>query len=201
MNNSVCPTGPKALIIGHSFVCRLKDDLLRNFDSRASLDFGLDRSMEVLLHGVAGLRVTQLRRIISQKVRDLSPDAVLLEIGTNDLGSISPEIVGSDIHDIVEYLHFFFGIKMVAVCLVIPRRVRHSDLPDAGFNLLALKLNQYLSVLLDDTPFAFVWHHEELELLDRAILMPDGVHLNPHGQYKLYRSYRGALLKALTSSS
>jgi len=55
--------------------------------------------MEVLLHGVGGLRVTQLRLIIiSQKVRDLSSDAVLLEIGTNDLGSISPEIVGSDIH-------------------------------------------------------------------------------------------------------
>ena len=159
MNNSV---RPKALIIGHSFVRRLKDDLLGNSDSRASLDFGLDQSMEVLLHGVGGRRVTQLRRIISQKVRDLSPDAELLEIGTNDLGSISPEIVGSDIHDIVEYLHFSLGIKMVFVCLVIPRRVRESGLPDAGFNLLALKLNQYLSVLLDDTPFAFVWHHEEL---------------------------------------
>ena len=198
MNNSV---RPKALIIGHSFVRRLKDDLLRNFDSRASLDLGLDQSMEVLLHGVGVLRVTQLRRIISQKVRELSPDAVLLEIGTNDLGSISPEIVGSDIHDIVEYLHFSLGIQMMGVCLVIPRRVRESGLPDAGFNLLALKLNQYLFVLLDDTPFAFVWHHEELESLDRAILMPDGVHLNPHGQYKLYRSYRGALLKALPSSS
>ena len=198
MNNSV---RPKALIIGHSFVRRLKDDLLRHFDSRASLDFGLDRSMEVLVHGVGGLRVTQLRHIISQKVRNLSPDAVLLEIGTNDLGSISPEVVGSDIHDIAEYLHFSLGIKMVGVCLVIPRRFGKSGLPDAGFNLLALKLNQYISVLLDDTPFAFVWHHEELESLDCAILMPDGVHLNPHGQYKLYRSYRGVLLKALPSSS
>ena len=91
-----------------------------------------------------------------------------MEIGTNDLGSISPEIVASDIHDIVEYLHFSLGIKMVGVCLVIPRRVRELGLPDAGFNLLALKLNQYLSVLLDDTPFAFIWHHEELESLDRA---------------------------------
>ena len=46
MNNSV---RPKALIIGHSFVRRLKDDLLRNFDSRTSLDFGLDRNMEVFV--------------------------------------------------------------------------------------------------------------------------------------------------------
>ena len=93
-----------------------------------------------MLHGVSGLHVTQLCRIISQKVHDLSPDAAFLEIGTNDLGSISPEIVGSDIHDIVEYLHFSLGIKMVGVCLVIPRRVHESGLPDAGFNLLALKL-------------------------------------------------------------
>ena len=124
---------------------------------------------------------------------------MLLEIDTNDLGSISPEIVGSDTHDLVEYLHFSFGIKMVGICLVIPPRIRESGLPDTGFNLLALKLNQYLSLLLDDTPFAFVWRHEELESLDRAILMTDGVHLNPHG--KLHRSYRGALLKALRPSS
>ena len=149
----------------------------------------------------AGFALLNFGRIISQKVRDLSPDAVLLEIGTNDLGSISPEIVGSNIHDIVKCLHFSLGIKMVGVCLVIPRRVRESGLPDTGFNLLALKLNQYLSVLLDDTPFTFVWHHEELESLDRTILMPDGVHLNPHGQYKLYRSYRASLLKALPPSS
>ena len=118
---------------------------------------------------VSRLRIGQLRRIISQRVPDLSSDAMLLEIGTNELGFISPEIVGSDIHDLVEYLHFSLGIKLVGVCLVIPGRIHESGLPFAGFNLLALKLNQYLSVLLDDTPFTFVWHHEELESLDRAI--------------------------------
>jgi len=132
MNNSVCP---KALIIGHSLVRRLKDDLLWNFDSRVSTDFGLDRSMEVLWHGTGGLCITQLRRIISQKVGNLSPDAVLLEISTNNLGSISPEIEGSDIHDLVEYLHFSLGIKMVGVRLVIPCRIREWGLPDVGFNL------------------------------------------------------------------
>jgi len=91
--------------------------------------------MEVLLHGIGGLCITQLRHIISQKVGNLSPDAVLLEISTNNLGSISPEIVGSDIHDLVEYLHFSLGIKMVGVRLVIPCRIREWGLPDVGFNL------------------------------------------------------------------
>lgn len=72
-----------------------------------------------------------------------------------------------------------------------------SGLPDSTFNSLAKKLNCYLSVALADMPFVFVWHHKELESLQHAILLPDGMHLNPHGQYLLYRSYQGALIKAL----
>ena len=77
---------PKALIIGHSFVRRLRSDLERNFDARADIHFGLDQSMDVFLYGVGGLTVSQLRGRCSRPVRDVSPDIVLLEIGTNDLG-------------------------------------------------------------------------------------------------------------------
>ena len=189
---------PKALIIGHSFVRRLRSDLERYFDARADIHFGLDQSMDVFLYGVGGLTVSQLRGRCSRQVRDVSPDIVLLEIGTNDLGNIPPEIVGSNIHDLVEFAHSTLGVPMVGVSLVIPRRLRESGLPDSAFNSLAEKLNRYLSVVLDDMPFVFVWRHKELESLHRAVLLPDGVHLNPHGQYLLYRSYRGALLKALS---
>ena len=154
--------------------------------------------MDVFLHGVGGLTVSQLCGRCSRPVRDVSPDIVLLEIGTNDLGNIPPEIVGSNIHDLVEFAHSTLGVPMVGVSLVIPRRLRESGLPDSAFNSLAEKLNRYLSVVLDDMPFVFVWRHKELESLHRAVLLPDGVHLNPHGQYLLYRSYRGALLKALS---
>ena len=181
---------PKALIIGHSFVRRLNSDLERNFDPRADIHFGLDQSMDVFLQDIGGLTVSQLRGRCSRPVRDVSPDILLLEIGTNDLGNIPPEIVGSNIYDLVEFAHSTLGVPMVGVSLVIPHRLHESGLPDSAFNSLAEKLNHYLSVVLDDMPFVFVWRHKELESLHRAVLLPDGVHLNQHGQYLLYWSCR-----------
>ena len=43
---------PTALILGHSFVKRLKRDLHQGFDSRASCDFNLLGTASVRLHGV-----------------------------------------------------------------------------------------------------------------------------------------------------
>lgn len=63
----------------------------------------------------------------SLRERDLSvicriaPEAVILEIGTNDLSHNGPEAVGSDIEDLVCFLMKEFGVRVVCVCHVIPR--------------------------------------------------------------------------------
>ena len=75
---------PKVLIYGHSFVRRLHDDLARGFDSHAKANFNLAGS------GVA---------ISSEK-----SDVIIWEIGTNDLSSHAPEVVGSCIEKLA---HFF----------------------------------------------------------------------------------------------
>jgi len=59
--------------------------------------------------------------------RDLSdicrstPEAVILEIGTNDLSHNGPEVVGSDIEYLVSFLIREFGVCVVCVCHVILR--------------------------------------------------------------------------------
>ena len=45
---------PKALILGHSFVRRLKPDLELGFDPRAASDFNLRGTASVYLHSVGG---------------------------------------------------------------------------------------------------------------------------------------------------
>jgi len=65
------------------------------------------------------------------------------------------------------------------------------------FNAKAAVLRQYLSVVLADQPGIFLWTHKEFYRSDRSLLSLDGVHCNAQGQYCLYRSYRGAILKAL----
>ena len=62
---------PKALILGHSFVRRLKRDLELGFDSRAACDFRLRGTASVHLHGVSGRLVQTLQENDLHVVRDL----------------------------------------------------------------------------------------------------------------------------------
>lgn len=56
-------------------------------------------------------------------VRDLTPDIIILEIGTNDLSHAPPDVVGSAIDDLVCLLLNDYSVRGIVVCLVIPRGI------------------------------------------------------------------------------
>ena len=91
---------PSVLLLRHSFIRRLRDDLRSHFDSRADDTFGLSDDAIVHLHGVGGLTVAKLRRNLGI-VSSLSPQVIILEIGTNDLASPPPEVTDSEIEEFV----------------------------------------------------------------------------------------------------
>ena len=128
-------------------------------------------------------------------VRGLAPDIVILEIGTNDLSKLPPEKVGSAIEDLVRRFQSDFSVRAIGVCYVIPRGI---FLPYAmSFWRNSTVLNQYVSVLLADLLNVFCWSHPEFNNLHKDFYLADAVHLNPSRQCLLYRSYRGAVLKAV----
>lgn len=190
---------PNVLILGHSFVKRLQRDMLSNFDARVDANFKLQGSALVHLHGIGGRRVAKLRSFDLQVVTSISPDVVILEIGTNDLSLEPPEVVGSAIEELVRLLLDSFSVRVVGVCYVIPRCISEmSHIPASLFAQRAQILNHYVSVVLDDIPNAFDWRHRNFSHPAKNVYLADGVHLNPSGQYHLYRSYRGAILKGLS---
>lgn len=142
--------------------------------------------MDVFLHGISGLSG---QFVMSRRIWCFG------RWGGTIWGNIPHEIVGSEIHYLVEFAHSTLGVRLVGVCLVIPRRLSRAC---QTFNSLAEKRNRCLSVVLDDMPFVFVWRHKglesrhkELESLHRTILLPDGVHWHPHGKFlSMKRSYR-----------
>ena len=81
---------PRVLILGHSFVKRLQRDMLSNFDARVDANFKLQGSALVHLHGIGGRTVAKLRSFDLHVITSISPDVVILEIGTNDLSLESP---------------------------------------------------------------------------------------------------------------
>lgn len=184
---------PTVLILGHSFVRRLSSDLGSNFDARAAKHFNPLGDAVIHLHGVGGRTVKKLRLYDLGVVSALKPDVIILEIGTNDLGANRPEVVGSGIVDLVQLLLQSYSVRVIGICEVIPR-VRAPF-----FNTAATILNQYLTDVLQPCPDVFSLRHKGLSNPTVSPYLPDGVHLNPQGQYSLYRSYRGAILKALRS--
>ena len=177
---------PKVMILGHSFVRRLHKDLEDKFDDRAKRDFDLQDAY-IQLFGSGGRTVSKVLQYDLNNVVLFAPDIIILDIGTNDLTVKSPEKVGSDIDDLTR------KFSIVVVCSVIPRA------SSMHFNEKARMLNHYLSVVID-SPLLFYWYHCKLLNPTKPALLADGVHLNPHGQYALYRSYRGAILKTLKVS-
>ena len=186
---------PKILVLGHSFVRRLREDLEVAFDERASRDFHLQGTARVRLYGVGGRTVSKLRQHDLSVVSSFAPDIVILEIGTNDLAVDRPEVVGSEIEELVRFLREDMSIRVVGVCEVIPRGVCS---PRAeNFNESVSVLNQYLRVVLPTLSNVFCWRHIGFHCPSLSPYLADGVHVNSFGQYQLYRSYRGAMLKAL----
>ena len=165
---------------------RLQCDLRANFYPRADPKFKLCGTASVYLHSVGGRTVAKLTVFDLSVVQDLALYIVILEVGTNDLVNLSPEVVGSEIEDLVRLLSDSYSVRVVGVCHVIPRGASSSEAP--LFARQALLLKHYSEVVLDSIPQVFCWTHQSL---------PDGVHGNPAGQYHLYPSYRGAILHAL----
>ena len=183
---------PKVLILGHSFIRRLRDFIIRNRPTY-NLNFNINTPVTIHWHGVGGRTIDKVRRFDLTEVERFKPDVVILQIGTNDLTRrrSSPASVGSAIEDLVCLLHNEYGVRLICVGQTVKRH------PVGAFNANVKILAQYLQGVLEPLPFAIYWTHRGFWRASRSYLSYDGVHLNTEGQHKLYRSVRGAVLHCL----
>jgi lysophospholipase L1-like esterase len=113
---------PKVLVLGHSFVRRLKSDLHVHQDTQMSPTFKLNGTAQVYMHGIGGRTFRKVRNHDLGVVARLSPDIVILEIGTNDLSLLPPEVMGSEIEELVYLLRQTYHVKVVCVYLLTRNR-------------------------------------------------------------------------------
>jgi len=128
--------------------------------------------------------------VVPHVVEQIAPNVVLLEIGTNDLVDARLEVVGSEIVSLVCHLLEVYKVPVFGVFHVIPCGQSHDEA--ASFVERVEILQQYLEVVLSPIPNVFCWLPQDFSHPGKDFYMPDGVNLNPAGQYHLYRSYRGA---------
>ena len=112
---------PRVLIFGHSFVRRLRTDLLARFHERAAINFNLQGTADIHLYGVGGRTVPKLRKFGLGVVSKISPSIVILEIGTNDSANTPPKVLRSEIENLVHLLISQYLVRVVVLCHVTPR--------------------------------------------------------------------------------
>ena len=195
------PGGLSALIIGHSFVRRMRDHVWHN----DSLNLGLDQFSEVHWHGVGGMTLQSLWQE-SSLIVSLAPHVLVLDIGSNDLCSRSVS-AGNLVSDLFLFVHHILAIcpsiRQVVLFPVYYRAVGYTP-----------RRNQRSLLLFNYQVFLFngILRHSvrgntcngRLHLIRmRRIwscpsrwLLPDGVHLNNRGLSHYRRFYLRALVTA-----
>ena len=116
MSNST----PQVLILGHSFIKRLKQ-FVQNNSNDFDLDFQISLPVLIRWHGVGGRTVEKTLKFDTHVLHSFRPDVVILQLGSNDLVTLSPLHVGSAIDDFVHFLHDSCGVQLVCVCQTIRR--------------------------------------------------------------------------------
>lgn len=111
---------PKCLVLGHSFVRRLSEDLDKDFDPRAKKNYDLNH-LVVRMKGVGGRTILKVRQHDLPTVHRFQPDILILELGTNDLMLTNrPEVIGSQLEELISELRIKFSVHVIGVCKVIP---------------------------------------------------------------------------------
>ena len=179
-----------ALVIGHSFVSRLRV-FVRDFKHHS---LGLKRDFVVFTYGIPGIKLDKFNHELSHMVSHISPEIVIIQMGSNDLSHSSPEQVSSKLIDSA-HICLSLGVKKVFINQLFPRKlskIKSTHHTPVDFNTRINKTNQLLSSLSDQIHFYF-WRHRTMSNWTRLI-GNDGVHLSHQGLCKYYRSVRGAIL-------
>ena len=116
---------PWVLILGHSFIRRLRDFVVKNAPDY-HLNLNVTDSVTVQWHGIGGRTIAKVHQFDLGEVISFRWDIVFLQIGTNDLvqRGMSPLTVGSAIEDFVLLLHDEYEfIFMSHHALVVKRGV------------------------------------------------------------------------------
>ena len=192
---------PRVLVLGHSFVRRLQEFAAQTRSGGTyDLNLELSRVCSVFFHGIGGRTVDKTIKYDLAKIRSTAPNIVILELGSNDLcdKDSDPESIALSIVALAELLRTDLKLRFVVVCEVIARLKE----PFCGYNQKAAQTNGHLRESLRETPATKCWQHRGLiQPSHNAVYAPDGIHLNSMGNKALYRSYRGAILWALSHTT
>ena len=186
------------LVLGHSHAY-----WLGAFIEYAGLLDDLERlgyTCTVLFMGRRGASIQTFREPATiTRISARVPDIVITLLGGNDLDGKSPpppEAVGLQLGRLGDEL-LALGVRQVCLCQIERRKKwRHFDF-DTGAARVA-SANAALQSACGGRRGLFYWSHKYLWNSPAKVFRQDGVHLSDIGNFRLFRSIRGAIFRAVS---
>ena len=130
---------------------------------------------------------------------DSHPDYLVVQAGSNDVarGTVQDSIkVADTLVELTRQLCTKSGALGGVVCAMTQRYlgtylVSQSEVDE--YNLKIKTANAFLKTMLEHEPHLHFWKHKGITSQAAHLVCWDGTHMNPAGQFKLYKSIRGAL--------
>jgi lysophospholipase L1-like esterase len=141
---------------------------------------------------VGGLTVTRAKWQINA-IEELKPDAIILDLGANDIDSREypdPEFLAADVGEFANWLllHTTLVYVVAAYHRLKPRRSNYEQVLPSFNNTLRRVCRGLRNVIF--------WPHRNMTEDWQTFITADGVHLNHRGLPRYFRSIRGAALNA-----
>lgn len=193
------PPRTKVLIIGHSFISRLKTQL--RIKDYFDYDFHL-MQCNVRCFGKGGGRIDTLHEDpeLWACLNSFRPSIAIIQVGGNDIcdKSLKPETIACDMVDLTGSLLELNYVQVAVVCELFTRRNPRGITPEV-YERKRRVINTMMPNLLQDMDphSALFWKHWRLMNSPLRIFHDDGTHLNYLGYKKYYRNIRLAILHAL----
>ena len=100
------------------------------------------------MHGIGGRTVSKTREYVSS--RGVPSECNIMQLGTNDLTTISAVETGSAIEDLCRLLYESYGVEVICVCQTLHRQ-------DASyFNKQVDLLTKYIALVLKPIPLVML---------------------------------------------
>ena len=186
-----------ALILGHSFITRLRDNANGTW---ANLGFA---PSELRVHFAAkgGLSLSGLcRPYITDRIKRIRPDVVVIQIGENDADRQSSDgrslTLARDILSVAQWLVDGFSVRHVVIMQLL-HRASARNLPVESYNANIDRVNSEIRAGCEGSCHCSFWQHKGLRAAITTSLAADKVHLNTRGMRKYIYSVRGSVLLAV----
>ena len=107
----------------------------------------IDGDLSIKWHDIGGRTISKVIQHDLGIVETFAPEIVVIQLGINDLSSLSAVETGSALEDLSRLLHESHGVQRVCVCHTIFR----GNAP--LFNRQVKLLTKYLKVVLEPIPY------------------------------------------------